>query len=133
MPSALELLNNKLRMILELLPEFRHTKQALASQPAQSCELSAEGMAFGCDELLDPQTKLLFRFFLVSDNRFFETFCRVVQNVDDSNIDINPHKYRIAVEFHEMKAAEREILIQHLFRKQSENLRLRRKQSDVTG
>jgi len=131
--GALELLNQKLRIILELLPEFRHSKQALANQPARMCELSADGMVFGCDELLRTQTKLLLRFLLVSDNRFFETFCHVIENFDDGDVDTGRHKYRVAVEFHGMNAAEREKLIQHLFSKQSETLRLRRKQSEDTG
>lgn len=131
--SALELLNEKMSLVLELLPEFSQFKQALADQPAQICELSTEGMIFGCKELLRPQTKLLLRFLLVSDSRFFETFCRVIRNVDEVDIDTGPHNYRVAVEFHEMRTADREILIQHLFSKQSESLRLRRKQSKIAS
>ena len=129
--DAIELLSQKIDIVLELLPEFSQSKQALGNQPAQICELSAEGIAFGCDELLHPQTKLLLRFLLVSDSRFFETFCRVVRVIDERDVDTGPYKYRVAVEFHEMSTAEREILIQHLFSRQSEHLRLRRKQSEV--
>ena len=69
--DAIELLSQKIDIVLELLPEFSQSKQALGNQPAQICELSAEGIAFGCDELLHPQTKLLLRFLLVSDSRFW--------------------------------------------------------------
>ena len=128
--DAIKLLNNKLNIVLEALPEFRHSKDALANQPAQICELSADGMVFGSNEILRPQTKLLLRFLLISANRFFETFCRVVRIVDGDDNDDWPHGQRVAVVFNGMKAAERDILIRHLFSKQSETLRLRRKQSE---
>ncbi len=128
--DAIKLLNEKLDFVLESLPEFKQTKDALASQPAQTCELSAEGMVFGSTELLPPRTKLLLRFLLISDNRFFETFAAVVRAVDVDDAD--SQSYRIAVAFHDMKTAERELLFQHLFSKQSETLRLQRKQAETT-
>lgn len=128
--DAFKLLNKKLNIVLEALPEFRESKEALANQPAQICELSAEGMVFGSNEILRPQTKLLLRFLLLSANRFFDTFGQVVRIIEGDDIDACPHSHRIGVAFHGMKAAEREILIQHLFSKQSETLRLQRKQSE---
>ncbi len=126
--DAFKLLNKKLNIVLEALPEFRESKEALANQPAQICELSAEGMDFGSNEILRPQTKLLLRFLLLSANRFFDTFGQVVRFIEGDDIDACPHGHRIAVAFHGMKAAEQEILIQHLFSKQSETLRSQRKQ-----
>ncbi len=126
--DAIELLNRKLNIVLEALPEFRQSKEALGNQPAQTCELSAEGMVFGSKEILPPQTPLLLRFLLISDNRYFETFCRVVRIIDEDDADARPGSHRVAVEFHGMNAVERETLIQHLFSKQSESLRMRRMQ-----
>lgn len=128
--DAIELLNEKLNMVMQSLPEFRQSRDALTNQPAQSCELSAEGMVFGTNELLHPRAKLILRFLLISDNRFFETFCRVVRVVDKGEDDEERYDYRVAVEFDGMSRAEREILIQHLFSKESETLRLRRIQSE---
>lgn len=128
--SAIELLNDKLNVVLEALPEFRQSREALANQPPQLCELSAEGMVFGSNEMLAPQTKLRMRFLVISDNRFFETFCRVIRTVDATNAEDRPHKYSVAIEFYWTNSAERETLIQHLFSKQSQTLRLRRKQSE---
>lgn len=128
--DVIELLNEKLDVVLEALPEFRESKEALVNQPAQICELSAEGMVFGANEVIQPETKLRLRFLLISDNRFFETFCRVVRITNDEQADQNRQSYSIAVEFQWTSAAEREVLIQHLFRKQSQTLRLRRKQLD---
>lgn len=131
--DAFRILNKKLNIIMEALPEFRETKEALASQPCQTCEISAEGMVFGSNELLEPQTPLLLRFLLTSGNRFFETFCRVVRSRSnyESGTHIDAYSHRVAVEFHWENAADQEILIQHLFSKQSETLRLRRKQSEA--
>ncbi len=131
--DAIRLLNDKLNIALEALPEFKQSKEALANQPAQICEVSADGVVFGSNEILCPQTKLLLRFLLISSNRFFETFCRVVRIIDAVDIDDCRHSHRIAVAFHGMKAAEREILIQHLFSRQSQTLRLRRKQAESAG
>ena len=107
--DAIKLLNKKLNLVLEVLPEFRQSKEALANQRAQICELSADGMAFGSNEILRSQTKLLLRFLLISANRFFETFCHVVRTVDEKDIDACPYSHRIAVAFHGMKVTEREI------------------------
>lgn len=128
--SAIELMNEKLNVVLEALPEFRQSKEALANQPPQTCELSAEGMVFGSNEMLAPQTKLRMRFLIISDNRFFETFCRVIRTVTADDADNRPYKYNVAIEFYWTNAAERETLIQHLFSKQTQTLRLRRKQSE---
>ena len=51
--DAIELLNEKLNIFLEALPEFRQSRESLTNQPAQDCELSAEGMVFGAKEALD--------------------------------------------------------------------------------
>ena len=128
--DALKLLNEKIDVVAQALPEFTSLKEDLASQPSQTCELSAEGMAFGANEPLSPGTKLVLRFFLISDNRFFETFCHVVRLSEGDAAASAPYKYRVAVEFDGMDSAEREVLFQHLFSKQSETLRMRRIQSE---
>lgn len=128
--DAIRLLNEKLNVMLEALPEFQETKAALADQPSQVCELSAEGMVFGSNEFLHPDVKLHLRFLLTSDSRYFETFCRVIRTVDGDKSDTASYSHRVAVEFHGMNAAEREVLFQHLFSRQSETLRMRRIQSE---
>ncbi len=129
--DAIELLNNKIELLLEALPEFNAPIEALANKSAQPCELCADGMLFGTDELLEPGTKLFLRFLLLSDNRFFETFCTVTRCIDGDEAGLNKHRCWVAVEFHGMSNAETEILIQHLFSQQSELLRQRRKQSEA--
>ena len=128
--SILTLLNDKLNLIAEELPSFRECRTSLARQAPQVCELSADGMVFGAAEAYAPETKLVLRLLLESDSRYVETFCRVVRITDppDSNDLGRPHG--VAVEFVGMSAAQKEILIQHLFSRESETLRMRRLELD---
>lgn len=123
--DCIDLLNDKLTAVIEHLPELRESKAALVSQPAQQCELGASGMVFGTSEEFSPGTKLSLRFLLASDNRYVETFCQVVRNVDPPEED-DPKPYGVAVEFHGMNSGQKEMLIQHLFNRESETLRMRR-------
>lgn len=130
--GAIRILNQKLDLIIETLPHASQYNAALMDRPAQVCELSSVGMAFGCDEELHTQDMLAIRFLLVSDSRYFDTFCKVVRvrgNVKEDG-DNGRYPYQVAVEFAGMPDQEREILIQHLFSKQSEELRTRRKQAE---
>ncbi len=86
-------------------------------------------MTFAAAEKIPPESKLALRFLLASDNRYVETFCRVVRDVDP--IDQDPKKpYGLAVEFLGMKSEQQDILVQHLFDRESETLRMRRLKLD---
>ena len=69
---------------------------------------------------------MFIRFLLTDDNRYIETFCQVVRNVDKSSAESAEISPAVAVEFQGMKSAQKDILIQHLFNKESETLRMRR-------
>ena len=127
--ECISLLNEKVNSLIDHLPELRESKAALARGKAQTCELGAEGMAFATNEPLVPGTFLHLRFLLESDSRYVETFCRVVREVEPPGDD-TPGQHGVAVEFHGLKDAEKEILIQHLFSKESETLRMRRLEID---
>lgn len=121
--EALELINQKLRVTMQAIPEFQHNPGSLADIPSQECELSADSIVFQSTDSLSVGKKLKLQFFLVSDNRFFETL-GYVHRIEDA-VDNAPGK-RIIVVFEGMATAERETLFQHLFSMQSETLRLRR-------
>jgi len=124
---CMTLLNDKLNVVIEQLPGLRQTKASLANSPPLNCEVSADGLVFPDKERLEVDTKLHLQFLLSADNRFVETFCRVVRHTDPppgNDTDLLP--YGIAVEFIGMKQAQREILIQHMFNRESETLRMRR-------
>jgi len=123
---CLTLMNDKLNIVIEQLPGLRKTKATLAQLPAQTCDVGADGMVFGAEEPLEIGTKLYLQFLLASDNRYVETFCHVVRHTDPPDTSDPKLGYGIAVEFHGMSAAQREILIQHMFSRESETLRMRR-------
>lgn len=122
--EALELINQKLRIAMQTMPEFQHNQDSLADIPSQECELSADSIVFHTNDALNVGSKLKLRFFLVSDSRFFETL-GYVHRVETSENGATGTK-RVVVVFEGMSTAERETLFQHLFSMQSETLRLRR-------
>ena len=129
---CMTLLNDKLNVVIEQLPGLRETKASLANSPPLNCEVSADGLVFPDKERLEVDTKLHLQFLLSADNRFVEAFCRVVRHTDPppgNDTDLLP--YGIAVEFIGMKQAQREILIQHMFNRESETLRIRRLEIDA--
>ncbi len=125
---CLTLINEKLNLVIDQLPGLRRTKSALASQAPQTAELSADGMVFGTDQLLKVGTGIYLQMLLETDNRFIETFARVVRATDSPEGHESGHPFGVAVEFHGMQPAVREILIQHMFSQESQTLRMRRLQ-----
>jgi c-di-GMP-binding flagellar brake protein YcgR len=129
--GCLSLLNDKLNIVIDQLPAFRESRASLARQKPQTCELSADGMVFGTTESLLPGTKILLNMLLEADSRFIETFCRVVRTTDAPDANGESCPIGIAVEFVGMKPAQKELLIQHLFSRESETLRMRRLELDA--
>jgi len=124
--ECLTLLNEKIAALIDELPGMRESKEALSKKDPQYCEIGADGMLFGTDKRFEPEAKLLLRFILSADNRYVETFCRVVRSAEPPDGDEPMRPFGVAVEFIGMKAEQKEILIQHLFDRESETLRMRR-------
>ena len=129
--KVMELLNDKINLISDQMPGLRKSKSDLLKTPPQVCDVGADGLVFSSSEKLTVGTKLYLRFLLSSDNRYVETFCMVVrETTPPGNGADTGLPYGAAVEFHGMKASQREILIQHMFSLESETLRMRRLQLD---
>lgn len=129
--ECLTILNEKINAVIQQLPEMRESKSTLAKSTPLPCAVGADGLAFPSRKNYDIGTKMSLRFLLESDNRYFETFCQVVRHIDPpGEIDID-RPFGIAVEFHGMKTAQKEVLIQHLFDRESETLRVRRLDMDA--
>lgn len=129
---CITLLNDKLNIAIEQLPSLRETKKSLAKTPPQTCDVSADGLSFSSKHPLSVGDKLHIQFMLSSDNRYVESFCHVVrlsEPLDTSGQDL---PYGIAVEFIDLPPAQREILIQHMFSRESETLRMRRLEMDAS-
>ncbi|MDH3429840.1 MAG: PilZ domain-containing protein [Gammaproteobacteria bacterium] len=130
--KCLTLLNDKLNVVIEQLPALRQSKAALASSVPQTCDVGADGIVFASAEPLEPGTKLSIQLLLASDNRYIESFCRVVRNTGTpAGNDEKKFPFGIAVEFQGMKQSQREMLIQHMFNRESETLRMRRLQTEL--
>lgn len=123
---CLTLLNDKLNLAIEQLPGLRRTKSALTMNPPQTCDIGADGMVFGSETAMQVGAKLHVQMLLETDNRFIESFAAVVRASDPPAGSNKP--FGVAIEFHAMQPAVREILIQHMFSKESETLRMRRLQ-----
>lgn len=128
---CMTLLNDKLNIVIGQLPALRETKASLAKSAPQTCDVGADGMVFPSKQLLKVDDKLHLQFLLSADSRFVETFCRVVR-ITDTPGDDEAFPYGIAVEFMNLPSSQREILIQHMFSRESETLRMRRLELDAT-
>lgn len=128
---CMTLINDKLNIVIDQLPSLRETKASLAKLPPQTCDVGADGMVFSSKEQLADDTKLHIQFLLSADNRFVETFCRVVRVTDSPDDSRQDLPYGIAVEFLNLPPSQREILIQHMFSRESETLRMRRLELDA--
>lgn len=124
--KLITLLNDKLNVAINHLPGLKEAKSILASRDPQVCDVGADGMVFSSEQPIPPGTKLYLEFLIESDNRYVETFCTVVRNTDSPDINSETLPFGNAVEFTGMKSGQREILIQHMFNRESETLRMRR-------
>ncbi len=127
---CLSLLNDKVNVIVQQMPELQKLRTELANTTPQVCELSADGIVFSSSQAIPVGTKLLIEFLLESDNRFVDAFATVVREVPPPDSSDPKLSHGIAVEFHDMKPELRETLIQHMFSRESETLRMRRLQLD---
>ncbi|MEO1244416.1 MAG: hypothetical protein AAFX56_01935 [Pseudomonadota bacterium] len=125
---CLVIMNDKINLAIDQLPVLKRTRTALTKQPPQTCEIGADGMAFGTEQALEIGSKLHLQMLFETDNRFIETFCKVVRDADSPSGPDSPLPFGTAIEFHAMQPAVREILIQHMFSKESQSLRMRRLQ-----
>lgn len=126
--ECLSLMNEKLSTIIEQLPEMRQAKASLTGMKPQVCELGADGMLFGVDRDLPVGTRLALRFLLRSNNRYVETFCQVQRKVEPPEEDGPSFPHAVAVEFAGMPPSQKEIIIQHLFSRECESLRMRKRE-----
>lgn len=123
-------LNDKLNIIIDELPGLRESKSSLARQTPQTCDVSADGIVFSTADPMSVGDKVYLRFLLSTDNRYVESFCTVVRLMEPLDTNDPEFKYGVAVEFVNMPSAQREILIQHMFGRESETLRMRRLELD---
>jgi hypothetical protein len=125
--KCMTLLNDKINVVVDQMPGLQKSRAALAHSPPLTCDVGANGIVFPSASKLEPGCKLSVQLLLASDNRFVESFCRVIRVTEPPpGNDAEFLPYGIAIEFHGMSRAQREVLIQHMFNRESETLRMRR-------
>lgn len=127
---SLSLLNEKLDIFLNQMPALRKAKADLANATPRACELSADGIVFSAEEAIPVGTRLYLELLFASDNRFVDVFGTVVRETEPPDGAESEFEFGVAVEFHGMKPELREALIQHMFSRESETLRMRRLELD---
>lgn len=132
MGRCMTLLNDKLNVAIEQIPGLRETKASLIQTEPQTCDVGADGMVFSSKKPLAVGDKLHLRFLLSTDKRYAESFCQVIRLTEPPATDRADLPYGIAVEFVDLPAAQREILIQHMFSLESQTLRMRRLELEAT-
>ena len=124
--DCLSLINDKVTLVASELPDLRAARDKLTSQAAVKCELGADGMMFESDMAYKVGTCLVLQLLLETHQFYFETFARILRVIEPEPGENSPPTRLIAVEFHGMKPALRDVLIQHLFSLETETLRMRR-------
>ncbi len=128
--ECISLLDSKLTAIVERMPEVRQQKTSLAAREPQRCELGADGMSFGTTEEIEPGRHLAIRFLLGATHRYIETFGTVVRQIPPPDPEDQRHSHGVVVEFHGLEPPQREVIIHHLFCREAETLRARRRRAD---
>lgn len=90
----------------------------------KSCEinLSASGLAFGCEKALDIGVFLELRMSLVSIGAVIITCCQVIQCKKNPSADGRP-PFQISVNFVNMTEEDKELLIKHMVKRQMQQIR----------
>ncbi|MEL7024044.1 MAG: PilZ domain-containing protein [Pseudomonadota bacterium] len=123
--ECLETLNAKLNLLLDAQPDRQAAMRELTDGHALTCEIGATGVRFDHDSELAEGTKLFLRILLTADRHYLETAATIRRCPETINND--PQRpYGVAAEFVGFSEAESELLIKHLFQRESESLRMRR-------
>ena len=123
--DCLSALNDKINLLFDEQPERQAAIEALTARDAATCEIGATGIRFDLDRPLAEGAKIFLRVLLTSDRHYLETAAVVRRTPEPLNEGL-PGRYGVAAEFVGFSEAESELLIRHLFQRESESLRMRR-------
>lgn len=127
--DCLSLLNDKLNLLIDSQPDRQAAMRELTEDEAHTCEIGATGVRFDHSAPLPEGTRIFLRVLLTSDRHYLETAATIRRCPDP--LDQDPSRpHGLAAEFVGFSEAESELLIKHLFQRESESLRMRRLQID---
>lgn len=127
--DCLSALNDKINLLLDDQPDRKAAMEKLAQGPALTCEIGATGVRFDGETQLAEGAKIFIQIMLPADRHYLE--CVAVVRREKSPLNDDPQRpHGMAAEFVGLSEAESELLIKHLFQRESESLRMRRLQFD---
>lgn len=127
--ECLAALNDKINLLFEQQPERQAAMERLTSREALTCEIGATGIRFDLDRPIAEGSKVYLQVLLTSDRHYLET-AAVVRRTPEPINEGAEDTYGVAAEFVGFSEAESELLIKHLFQRESESLRMRRLKMD---
>lgn len=122
--ECLSALNEKLSLLFEEQPERQAAIARLTSSEAATCEIGATGIRFDHHTPIEEGSKVFLQVLLTADRHYLET-AAVVRRTP-APLSESGDRYGVAAEFVGFSEAESELLIKHLFQRESESLRMRR-------
>lgn len=125
--ECLKSLNDKITLLFDEQPERQEALKRLTGGTAKTCEIGSTGVRFDHDLPLTEGSKLFLRIMLTADRHYLETAAVVRREMPPLN-DTPDAGFGVAAEFVGFSEAESELLIKHLFQRESESLRMRRLQ-----
>ena len=127
--DCLNALNDKINLLLEEQPERQEAMREMVKGSSYQCEIGATGIRFDCEEQLEEGQSLFIQVMLISDRHYLET--TGVVRAERKPLNDDPMRpYGVGVEFIGLGEGETELLIKHLFQRESESLRMRRLKVD---
>lgn len=118
--SYLKSLDNKIELLAQMLI-FKKNQSGI--EPRRQINLGAGGLAFGSDEKLKQGNLIAMDIILSTDLLCLHLTGRVIQVSSQTGGD---YPYRVSVGFTNISDAEEDLIIKHIMRLQSEQLRARR-------
>lgn len=115
----LKVLNNKIDLVARAL---LMQKMELSEQKTRNVNMSASGIAFDSEELIQPGECLEIKMLLSSSMAVIITYGKVVRCEKNADMD-KEYPYIVGVDYYRMPEQDREVLIKHVVKRQIQQIR----------
>ena len=123
--EALDLINKKLGFLERLVLKVDNDQDAGHSDFSERhVNLSACGMALGSPSPIAVDAHLEIELVLLPNHRYIKAYAKVVECREQLDVTDPEDRYGVAVDFEYIRDEDREVLIQHIFKKQAAQLRI---------
>ena len=130
--EALDLISKKLGFLERMVLKVDTEQDASHGEFAQChVNLSACGMALGSPAHIAVDAHLEIELVLLPNHRYIKAYAKVIGCREQLDAAVE-ERYDVAVDFEYIRDEDREVLIQHIFKKQASQLRLERQAEEIT-